>query len=535
MKLPSMKSIALFLLISLLLLLPVMSGCSSKEGGSNGQSNLSALSNMLSSTYDDAIILEYYQQVNQAWVDSGKDITDLTIKAAECIQSVVAPVEGPKGVLDCADAFSSTLTTSISLGQEWGSVTNLYNEVKHLQQQNGLPVLHLDKTIYPGINDDYRVFYSWNDVNEPAARAALDPVLGKVTSIDQLDAAPFGEFARLTSRFYEGQMQTVIVNVNPMFLDTVPDFPIATPITTPPPTPKPTMNLSIRESMVTPRRWAASATVGSKIYVVSGATVHCQFSASNEVYNTATNSWATLAPVPLPRVGFAVVAHGNKLYAIAGSINCSAQTTKSLGIYDINSNSWTTGASMSQQRWLHGAAIVGDKIYVMGGQSGTSGIKLDTMEIYDIATNTWSFGISLLSGDQGRAAVIGSDIYFLGDDGILQRYDTLSGIWSFKASWPNPFNIVSGGLEVYQNKLYVVSPPHYNYPGDTPIDDIKVDMYDPATNGWSIVEHTTPWATPRDAFATGIVGNSLFIIGGCNDGASPNKVFNTNEAITLGE
>jgi hypothetical protein len=192
---------------------------------------------MVSSTYDDPIILGYYQQVNQAWVDSGLDITDLFIKAAKCIQGVVAPVEGPKGVLDCTNAFYSTLTTTISLGQEWGSVTNLYNEVEHLQQQNGLPVLHLDKTIYPGINDDYRVFYSWNDVNDPAARAALDPVLGKVTSIDQLNAAPFGEFARLTSRFYEGQMQTVIVNVNPMFLDTVPDFPTAPPTPTPTPTP----------------------------------------------------------------------------------------------------------------------------------------------------------------------------------------------------------------------------------------------------------------------------------------------------------
>lgn len=275
MKLLSIKSIALFLLISLLLLLPVMSGCGSNEGGSNTQSTLPALSGMLRDTYDDPIILEYYQRVNQAWVDSGMDITDLFIKAAKCIQGVAAPVEGPKGVLDCTNAFYSTLTTTISLGQEWGSITNLYNEVKHLQQQNGLPVLHLDKTIYPSINDDYRVFYSWNDVNDPAARAALDPVLGKVTSIDQLNAAPFGEFARLTSRFYEGQMQTVIVNVNPMFLDTVPDFQTAppTPTLTPTPTPTPTPSPASSEFKVdsaTVALWHFNESAGTIVHDASG-------------------------------------------------------------------------------------------------------------------------------------------------------------------------------------------------------------------------------------------------------------------------
>lgn len=286
---------------------------------------------------------------------------------------------------------------------------------------------------------------------------------------------------------------------------------------------------SSKRPMLAPRRGAGSVTVGNKIYVVSGAVWYTDFSNNNEVYDTSTNIWTSLAPISLPRAYPAVVAYGNKLYVIGGSIGLGGSPTTSMEIYDIASNSWTAGTPMTQQRWVHGAAIVGDMIYVIGGNSGLSN-PLDSMEIYDISSGSWTLGNSAKVRDQGRAVAINSDVYFLGDDGILQKYDTLSGNWTLERSWPNPNSIATGGLEVYQNKLYVIRPPDYNYPGNTPTDDAEIDIYDPATDSWSRVAHSDPWISPRDGFATGVVGNSLFILGGYDDGAAPSHVYKINEA-----
>lgn len=52
--------------------------------------------------------------------------------------------------------------------------------------------------------------------------------------------------------------------------------------------------------MLTPRFGAAFGVITGKVYVVSGATASAVVN-TNEVYNPATNTWKTAAPIPTAR------------------------------------------------------------------------------------------------------------------------------------------------------------------------------------------------------------------------------------------
>lgn len=213
MRLPSIKSMTMFLLVSLLVFLPLMPACGgSGDEGSKTQSVLGALTN----TYDDPLILEYYQRANQAYINAGYDLTRLSLEIGKCVGTTAAiPI---LGIIGCTNTFYDVYETSVRTGKDWAEISVLYDNIKNSQEAHGFSVFHLDPNTYPQVPEQYRTFYSWNDFRELNAATVLEPIVGSGTQIADLAASPYGEFARLSLQYYEGKMQTVIVNVNPMFL-----------------------------------------------------------------------------------------------------------------------------------------------------------------------------------------------------------------------------------------------------------------------------------------------------------------------------
>lgn len=141
-----------------------------------------------------------------------------------------------------------------------------------------------------------------------------------------------------------------------------------------------------------------AASLGGKIYVIGGRSGGIYgdgtILGTNEAYDAATDSWTTLAPLPIPvSDAYATTAFGNNVY-VFGGVDGSAVTNSNVQIYNTVSDSWSTGTPMPTARGAAMAGACADRIVVFGGFSPQS-TSLTTTEIYDPATDSWTTGPSM--------------------------------------------------------------------------------------------------------------------------------------------
>ena len=196
----------------------------------------------------------------------------------------------------------------------------------------------------------------------------------------------------------------------------------------------------------------------------AGGTDCCVVVNSVFAYDPATNSWSTKAAMPTKRSRAASGVIGDKLY-VAGGHDFSGNTLvlkANLETYDSASNSWTTLAAMPTARSAAGAGVVNGILYVVGGAIGTSATTpVDTVEAYDPATNTWSTKAPMPTPrHMVGVAVIGNILYAIGGHGpnsgnfvtTVEAYDPATNTWSTKETMPTPrahFGIAEVGGTIY--------------------------------------------------------------------------------------
>jgi N-acetylneuraminic acid mutarotase len=86
--------------------------------------------------------------------------------------------------------------------------------------------------------------------------------------------------------------------------------------------------------------------IGGKLYV-TGTTRQL------DVYDPVTNRWTTKAPMPLPRWMAAGVHLGGKLYLIGGlqrNSDFDVTSVRTTSVYDPATNTWTTKAPLPNAR-----------------------------------------------------------------------------------------------------------------------------------------------------------------------------------------
>jgi len=138
---------------------------------------------------------------------------------------------------------------------------------------------------------------------------------------------------------------------------------------------------------------------------------------------------------------------GGSPYVLVPSKGIAAGTTNITQIYDPATDTWTSGAPMPTARYLGTAVEVGGKIYVMGGRTvnpsdGTGG-PVDVNEMYDPATNTWTTKAAMRGSFRGHASVnVNGKIYvFGGNTGSAQKtvgiYDPAADSWTAGTNMPN--------------------------------------------------------------------------------------------------
>ena len=184
--------------------------------------------------------------------------------------------------------------------------------------------------------------------------------------------------------------------------------------------------------MPTKRGSPNAAVVGGKIYVIGGAGLHPGSKETalhparpqrvlgvNEVYDPATNTWATRSPMPTTRNHAAAGVVNNKIYVIGGRVGNAfitrASNTDVVEEYDPATDQWgDLKAPMPTARSATAWGTHKGRIYVAGGEVRTDRLSATyrAVEAYDAATNRWISMPPMQYSRHGLAGdVLGNRLY----------------------------------------------------------------------------------------------------------------------------
>ncbi|XP_010121775.1 PREDICTED: kelch-like protein 35 [Chlamydotis macqueenii] len=167
------------------------------------------------------------------------------------------------------------------------------------------------------------------------------------------------------------------------------------------------LNVWIKVACLQKGRWRHKmTTLQGKIYAVGGFDGFYRLS-SVECYDTFSNSWSTLAPLPQAVSSAAVVSCLNKLYVLGGAVDDTANTDK-VQCYDPEDDKWTLLSPTPFYQRCISAVSLDNIIYVVGG-------LLSKIFSYDPRKDRWR-EVATLPGplESCGLTVCGGKIYILG-------------------------------------------------------------------------------------------------------------------------
>jgi N-acetylneuraminic acid mutarotase len=237
---------------------------------------------------------------------------------------------------------------------------------------------------------------------------------------------------------------------------------------------------TFKKPMPTSRYGFAITSYDDKIYCMGGIShVHIPSfnpTTANEVYDPATDTWETKAPMPIPSSGQAGVI-GGRIYVISPVSNGTLIQT-----YDPATDSWTIGTPIAPPPNVPlglTSVVVDNKIYVMYGfYNRASGSTESRTEIYDPLTDKWISGspVPSIHWIVAVAATTGvmapKRIYVFGQNETLlakpelarfvQIYNPKYDFWTIE--FDAPTNRIDFGIAVVNDKLYAIGGYTNHYP-----------------------------------------------------------------------
>lgn len=291
-------------------------------------------------------------------------------------------------------------------------------------------------------------------------------------------------------------------------------------------------------SMPTKRTEAAAAALDGKIYVVGGFEKPSFGNASNfgitpsvEVYDPATDRWASKAPMPvgLHHVGIGVV--DKRLYVIGGYTKSGFTVWNPVATvyaYDPATDRWTERASMPTARGALSVTEHEGKLYAIGGYDRKTNNA--QVEVYDPILNTWTTRASLPTPrDHLASADVAGKIYAIGGRvngdysqnlAVVERYDPATDRWMRVSDLPTARSGITAA--VTGGKIYV-------FGGEGAVGTFQEnEAYDPARDTW---QRMAPMPTARHGLGSAVVQGRIYVISG---GPTPGGSFSDlNEAFTV--
>ncbi|HET6252140.1 MAG TPA: carbohydrate-binding protein [Tepidisphaeraceae bacterium] len=270
---------------------------------------------------------------------------------------------------------------------------------------------------------------------------------------------------------------------------------------------------------------AKSVGFNGKLYVFGGyfaTEPEYQATTACEAYNPATDSWATLAPMPVPTTHMGIATDGTYIYIVGGYTYNPKTTYQTFATtndfrYDPATNTWATFVPLPQPRGAGDLEFLNGQLHFFDGlnvqklpQTDHWALDLTSANPQWVASTPTPFSRNHLSG-----AVLDGKIYAMGG-----RYDgddladpaadcivwdpTNPGVWTPIASLPQIRALAVSA--VVDGKIYLMGGTSTSY---QPISSVLV--YDPTTNTWTV---QTPLPATRLAPCGGAIGNMLIVTTG---------------------
>lgn len=238
-----------------------------------------------------------------------------------------------------------------------------------------------------------------------------------------------------------------------------------------------------------------------------------------DIYDTLTQQWTT-EQLSIPRAILSAESYGNEVIFAGGMRVPGYITYATVDKYNVQTGLWSVD-SLSEPRHGMGSAVLGNKAFFAGGAKYTNSTNLSVasnkVDIYDFSTGIWTTDTLSMARLSPSAVAVGNKLIIAGGTTAsntptdrVDIYDITTGIWTTSSlSTPRTMNIK--GVTACGKAFFIGGGAYdLNTMNWLSTFDI-VDIYDPATNTWSI-EHVPSGAVVNHGVEA--KGNQVFSIGG---------------------
>ncbi len=268
------------------------------------------------------------------------------------------------------------------------------------------------------------------------------------------------------------------------------------------------------------RRRIAAVAAGNKIFFAGGENGGGDFLYTDvDIYDIATDTWS-LSHMNKAGDGLTTATTGNKVFFAPGDYGIYATST--VNIYDLTSNSWST-ASLSARRNSPVAVSANNKVYFTGGAPSWTGPISNIIDIYNNATGVWSTSFLQVPRVWHAAIAVNDILYFAGGLSTELSPTNYEPTCSVETLNTNTGARTLMNLSTPRAGLHAVVKDNkiLFFEDDGGGTESRLDMYDIATNTWSIV--VLP--LPLNEASIISVNNTIYVAGGMVNGVLSNQVW----------
>ena len=222
------------------------------------------------------------------------------------------------------------------------------------------------------------------------------------------------------------------------------------------------------------RSQLAGVVAGGLYYAVGGAPggLSPAVIADVEIFDPATSTWTPGPPMPTARAGLALVELNGRIHAIGGRDGGSPISGLPIAaheVFDPATNTWSSLAPLPTAVGnCQSTLVLGGKIYVFGGRAGSPVTAATALtQIYDPLTDSWSMGAAMphtrseaSAGTLGYGALIGKAIV-IGGTGTsaplaVDVYDPVTDTWTSEPAKPTIVFGAAAPAPVTCNAIHVI-------------------------------------------------------------------------------
>ncbi|MBG6239956.1 N-acetylneuraminic acid mutarotase [Mycetocola sp. CAN_C7] len=263
-----------------------------------------------------------------------------------------------------------------------------------------------------------------------------------------------------------------------------------------------------RAPLPNPRNHLAGATVAGKVYAIGGQhneNENTGLQSDVHRFDPATNAWTKVASLPKARSHIVSVVRDGQILVLGGT-NPGNTASSDVTVYSPDSNTWSKLPSLPGGRKTAVAGLINGVVYLTGGSLATSTYAGRFAARWETGP---SMPVALGEVAGGR---IGSSLYLVGESSnATLALDLATGVW--RTNLPiRPFVGHHHAAEVVNGKLYLL--------GGLGSGAGKVQVYDPATNAWTL-GRDMPFAAGSSSSA--LIGGRVYVAGGIIGSVTTNR------------